>query len=89
MERKRGRCVDGEVGVEQNGALQPEGADEVGREAGLEIEAATEPLGELVAVSEDGGFAGVEEEAGGDGTESGEPGRVATQRVGLGGDEGF
>jgi hypothetical protein len=89
LERKRGCGVDGEVGVEKNGTLELERANEIRGDAGQEEETATEAFGELVAVGEDRGFAGIEEEAGGNRAESGEPGRVATQRVGLSGDEGL
>jgi hypothetical protein len=89
LERKSGGRIDGEVSVQENGLAAPERTNELRCDTGREEEAAANLVRELVALAKKRGVAGIDEEAGGDGVESGKAGRVAAERLGLSGDKGF
>jgi hypothetical protein len=89
LQRKGGSGVDGEVRVQERGAAEPEGANELRSDAGSDEEAPAEFVREIVVARENERFAGVERKAGGDEAKAGKAGREAAQGMGLGGDKGL
>jgi hypothetical protein len=89
LKRQSGGRIDGEVSVQENGLAALERTNEPRCNTGREEEAAANLVRELVALAKKRGVAGIDEEAGGYGAESGKAGGVAAERLGLSGDKGF